>query len=102
LGQLLLGGVAFSGCIEDASAASVRNTGDGLPRSQPELHGVHSGSILAFLSDVEQTGLETPQLHDVSQWIGDCRRLVVAVSTEAHSHDAFVDKERDGQRSRHR
>jgi CubicO group peptidase (beta-lactamase class C family) len=58
LGQLLLGGVACSGCIEGASAAGVRNTSDGLPRSQPELHGVRSGSILAFLADVEHAGLE--------------------------------------------
>src|SRR6202035_647328 len=57
-GQLLLGGVAFSACIEDAWAARARNAGDGLPRSQPELQGVHSASILAFLADVEQAGVE--------------------------------------------
>ena len=55
-GQLLLGGVALSGCIEEA--ASGRDAGDGLPRSQPELQGVRSASILDFLSDVERSGVE--------------------------------------------
>ena len=57
-GQLLLGGGALSGCAEGAWAATARNAGDGLPRRRRELQGVHSASILAFLSDLEQSGVE--------------------------------------------
>ncbi len=55
---MLLGGVAISDCIQAAWAASARDAGDGLPRSQPELQGVRSTSILAFLADLEQLGVE--------------------------------------------
>jgi CubicO group peptidase (beta-lactamase class C family) len=65
-GRFLLGGLALSGCVEDGWAAyahkgdvvHAQNPGDGLPRSLPELQGVHSASIMAFLEDVGRAGLE--------------------------------------------
>ena len=50
--------VAFSDCLKAAWAESARDEGDGLPRSEPERQEVRSASILAFLADVEQSGVE--------------------------------------------
>jgi CubicO group peptidase (beta-lactamase class C family) len=66
-GSFLLGGVALPWFLDVDYAANAARIGDvaraqlpsdGLPRSLPELQGVQSESILAFLEDIEHAGLE--------------------------------------------
>jgi CubicO group peptidase (beta-lactamase class C family) len=52
-------------CVAIISSASVTPFSDGLRRADPASVGVDAGAILAFLCDVEATGLE---LHDIMLW----------------------------------